>query len=274
MDTCCKNCKYYRIYESCNDDKQRERMEDFWADGVCKKYLPIESYHHINHKTNMGNIGDEYRWISTNYETFAEEISKNPDMKKKIIDSVTGNFIPDDIYIHLYEMATNYIKTYVYDSYPKPGDIHRKFINNYGYEDFEKCVADNANFIVGQLFMHIKKMEHNGYVSFDDFFEMLLGKGQGAVITYQTNNFEFVLDYSFSTDYCKHLNVDKKRKYILIKSGHILLSSDGNKREYIIKFFTDKIKEINKGKGDWLTRKRRYTVLFKDGRKLYFDIID
>lgn len=273
-DTFCKNCKYYRIYKSCKDEKQQERMEDFWTDGVCKKYLPIEPYYHLNHNISMGNDGGQYRWISTNYEAFTEEISKDPDMKKKIIDSVTENFIPDDIYIHLYEMATNYIKTYAYDNYPKPGDIHRKFINDYGIEDFEKCVADNANFLIGNIFMHIKRSEHNGTMFVSDFLKLLRNKGRFAVVTYQDNNMNMNIDFTVNNGSITPIVIDKKEKYIEIKSGHYSVSSAGEKREYNIKFYVGQIKEINKGKADWKTGERRYTVIFKDRKKLYFDVRD
>lgn len=271
-DIFCKNCKYFRLYKSYKDEKQREKMKDFWADGVCKKYLPIESYYHLNHKTNMGNIGDEYRWICTNYETFTEEICKNHDMKKKIIDSVTRNFIPDDIYIHLYEMATNYIKTYVYDGYPKPGDIHRKFINDYGFEDFEKCVADNANFIVGNIFMHIKQSEHNGNILVSDFLKLLKSKCSVAV-SYRDNN-NMNINFSFCNRGIAPIVIDKKEKHIEIRSDCYSVSSASEKREYNIKVYVGQIKEINKGKADWKTGERRYTVTFKDKKNLFFDVRD
>lgn len=270
-DTFCENCKYCRIYRNCNDKKNQDRMNNFYSDGVCKKYLPIEPYYHLDHNIHMGHNGGQYRWICADYKVFAYEINKNIDMKKKIIESVTGNFIPDDIYIHLYEMAINYIKTYAYSSYPNPGDIHRKFINDYGIEDFEKCVADNANFLVGNIFIHIKQSEHDGIMFVSEFLKLLRSKCPFAV-SYQDNNMGIV--FSFCNRDTSLILIDKKEKYIEIRSGYFSVSSAGEKREYNMKFYVRQIKEINKGKADWITGERRYSVTFKDKKKLFFDVID
>ena len=256
----CDTCKVDRVYRVC------ERKHGICDEVIgCPNYIPTEFYYRGGVPWNKtAGYGYTYYPAHIKNEDIAKAVKDNNMVDGLVNCASKIGALTKDIYDFLYEVIQEKIS------------INE---NNANYqrkcpEEYNKCLAENVNICIGRFFAYIQRMEDNGFMFWDDFVADLKRNNsvreKDITITYQENNTRIVQNLIFEQD-----NIITDKKGLIFEHGRTRYNFGHNEKdrtECVIKVYKNQISKIEKGKADWITSIRRYTLIFRDNKKMYFDM--
>lgn len=152
---------------------------------------------------------------------------------------------------------------------------HNSVYHRNNPEEYKKCLEENTNICIGRFFAYIQRMEDNGIMCWDDFTKELernnkMHSTKNITVSYNDDSIQMKQEF-FSREGTIHIG--QKRNKILFQHGWTQ-STPGkrDKKNCVIEVFKNQVCRIEKGKADWITSIRRYTLTFRNKQKMYFDM--
>ena len=118
-------------------------------------------------------------------------------------------------------------------------------------------------------------MEDNGCISWDEFVQELeknyrMHNYRNITVTYNDNNIQIKQDF-FSEE--GTIIAKRKENKIIFQHGWTRYSAgEKDKKNCAIEILKKQVNNIKKSKADWITSIRRYTLIFRNKQKMYFDM--
>ena len=257
----CDTCKVNRVYDVC--DRKHGMCDKVIG---CPHYIPTEFYYRGGEKwSKCSSWGASYSPTGMKNEDIAKVV-KEEEMDNELIKcaSETG-VLTKEMYDCLYdiiqgELAKNEQNSCYHRHHP---------------EEYNKCLAENVNICIGRFFAYIQRMEDSGYMCWDEFTKELernnaMYNYKNITVTYKDNNIQIKQDF-FSDE--GTILIKKKENKIVFQHGWTLYTAgEKDKKNCVIEILKKRVDNIEKSKADWITSIRRYTLIFKNKQKMYFDM--
>lgn len=257
----CDTCKVNRVYDVC--DRKHGMCDEVIG---CPHYIPTEFYYRNGEPWPKGESwGSSYSPTSMKNEDIVKEVRKCK-LEDELIKCVSDlGLLTKDMYDHLYKivqegLAKNEHNSCYYRNHP---------------EEYKQCLSENINICIGRFFAYIQRMEDNGCLFWDEFINELdrnnrMHNYKNITVTYNDNNIQIKQDF-FSEK--GTIIIKKKDNKIVFQHGWTRYDGGkNNKKNCVIEVLKNKVIHIEKSKADWITSIRRYTIIFKNKQKMYFDM--
>lgn len=257
----CNTCKVNRVYDVC--DRKHGMCDEVIG---CPHYIPTEFYYRGGEPWSKGSSwGAFYSPTSMKNEDIVKAV-REEEMENELIKcaSETG-ILTKEMYDCLYDIIQEKISKNEQNSC-----YHR-----HHPEEYSKCLAENVNICIGKFFAYIQRMEDNGYLFWDEFIKELernnkMHNYRNITVTYKNNNIQMKQEF-FSEE--GTIFIKKKENKIVFQHGWTRHSAgEKDKENCVIEILKKQVNNIEKSKADWITSIRRYTLIFKNKQKMYFDM--
>lgn len=256
----CDTCKVNRVYDVC--DRKHGICDEVIG---CPHYIPTELYYRGGEPWGKClGYGEYYSVVGINNKDIVTAV-KECDMENELKKCATNlGMLSQEIYEDLYDIIKGRLCS---------NDNNLVFERNHP-EEYEKCLAENINICIGKFFSYIQRMEDSGHISWNDFIKELkwndtILHGRDITITYQEKNTCIIQNLIFDNNG----NFTNNKKEIVFKHGWTRYAAgEPDRTECIVKVFRNQVLEIEKSKADWITSKRRYTLIFRNKKKMFFDM--
>ena len=258
----CDTCKVNRVYDVC--DRKHGMMDVVTG---CPNYIPTEFYYRNGQPWPKGvSYGSSYSPTGMKNEDIIKEI-KEADMEKQLIKCASNiGLLTKETYDFLYDVIWKGISA----------NEHNSVYHRDNPEGYKKCLEENTNICIGRFFAYIQRMEDNGTIFWDDFLKELernnaIYHGKNITVSYNDGNIQMKQEF-FSSE--GTIRIGQKRSNVLFQHGWTQSTAgQRDKKNCVIEVFKNKVYSIEKGKADWITSIRRYTLTFKNKQKMYFDML-
>ena len=257
----CDTCKVNRVYDVC--DRKHGMCDEVIG---CPHYIPTEFYYRGGEPWQKGSsYGASYSPTGMKNEDIVKAI-RECGMDGELIKCVSDfGLLTKEMYDCLYDIIQGKISSNENNSC-----YRRKHP-----EEYNKCLAENVNICIGRFFAFIQRMEDNGFLSWDDFIKELkrndaIYLGKNITVTYKDNNIQMKQEF-FSKE--GTIIVKQKEHKIIFQHGWTCYTAgEKDKKNCVIEVLEKQVSNIEKSKADWITSIRRYTVIFSNKQRMYFDM--
>lgn len=257
----CNTCKVNRVYDVC--DRKHGMCDKVIG---CPHYIPTEFYYRGGEPwSKVSSWGTSYSPTSMKNEDIVKAV-REKEMENELIKcaSETG-ILTKEMYDCLYDIIQGEISKNEQNSC-----YHR-----HHPEEYSKCLAENVNICIGRFFAYIQRMEDYDYLFWDEFIKELernnkMHSYRNITVTYENNNIQMKQEF-FSEE--GTIFIKKKENKIVFQHGWTRHNAgEKDKKNCVIEILKKQVNNIGKSKADWITSIRRYTLIFKNKQKMYFDM--
>lgn len=257
----CDTCKVNRVYDVC--DRKHGMCDEVIG---CSHYIPTEFYYRGGEPWPKGSsCVDSYSPTNMKNEDIVKAVKKYK-MEEGLIKCASDlGLLTKEMYDCLHDIIQEGLAKNEYNSY----------YHKHHPEEYSKCLAENVNICIGKFFAYIQRMEDNGWLSWDDFVKELernnaMHNYKNITVTYKDNNIQMKQDF-FSDE--GTILIKRKENKIVFQHGWTRYSTgEKDKKNCVIEVLKSQVYNIEKSKADWITSIRRYTVIFKNKQRMYFDM--